>query len=308
MPVPVNLAAAEASARSALRPLPETLRPVLGTIDGDRPEHGGGPVTAYADARARILRGDSALLAQALPAGYVDLVVTSPPYGIGVDYGRAGSADDKPYQEYLDWVRTWAAALHRVSADGGRACVNVPLDSNKGGKRAVYADYLRIFQEVGWTYQTSIVWNEQNISRRTAWGSWLSPSAPFVTAPVEMIAVFHKGAWRRPATGGRRGDITRDEFLSWTLGMWTFPGASAQRAGHPAPFPEELPRRLIKLYSYPDDLVLDPFLGSGTTAVAAVKLSRRAVGVEINPTYCDLAVRNLGASPVSRASALAAAS
>ena len=136
-------------------------------------------------------------------------------------------------------------------APGGRACINIPLDSNKGGKRAIYADYLRIFQDVGWTYQTSIVWNEQNISRRTAWGSWLSPSAPFVTAPVEMIAVFHKGSFRRPATGGRRGDITRDEFLAWTLGMWTFAGANPRRVGHPAPFPEELPRRLIKLYSYP---------------------------------------------------------
>ena len=158
------------------------------------------------------------------------------------------------------------------SADGARACINIPLDSNKGGKRAIYADYLRIFQAVGWTYQTSIVWNEQNISRRTAWGSWLSPSAPFVTAPVEMIAVFYKGTFRRPPTDGRRGDITRDEFLAWTLGMWTFAGANPRRVGHPAPFPEELPRRLIKLYSYPNDLVLDPFAGSGTTLVAARKL------------------------------------
>ena len=157
-------------------------------------------------------------------------------------------------------------------------CINIPLDSNKGGKRAIYADYLRIFQEVGWTYQTSIVWNEQNISRRTAWGSWLSPSAPFVTAPVEMIAVFHKGSFRRPATDGRRGDITRDEFLAWTLGMWTFAGANPRRVGHPAPFPEELPRRLIKLYSYPDDLVLDPFVGLGHDA------GRRAARLDATPS------------------------
>jgi site-specific DNA-methyltransferase (adenine-specific) len=243
-----------------------------------------------------------------LADGQVNLVVTSPPYSLGVDYGRSGYSDDQPYQAYLQWVGDWATALLHTSAEGGRACINIPLDSNKGGKRAVYADYLRIFQESGWTYQTSIVWNEQNISRRTAWGSWLSPSAPFVTAPVEMIAVFYKGVYRRPPTGGRRGDITRDEFLAWTLGMWSFAGANPKRVGHPAPFPEELPRRLIKLYSYPEDLVLDPFLGSGTTAVAAARLSRRAVGVEINPRFCDLSVRNLSTLARATTPVLAAAS
>src|SRR5205814_5609103 len=152
------------------------------------------------------------------------LVVTSPPYSLGVDYGQAGYADDQPYAKYLDSVKTWATTLLDVSAEGGRACINIPLDSNKGGKRAIYADYLRLFQEAGWTYQTSIVWNEQNISRRTAWGSWLSPSAPFVTAPVEMIAVFYKGSFRRPAIGGRRGAIPRDQSLAWTRRVWTLAG------------------------------------------------------------------------------------
>jgi len=155
---------------------------------------------------------------------------------------------------------------------------------------------------VGWTYQTSIVWNEQNISRRTAWGSWLSPSAPFVTAPVEMIAVFYKDSFRRPAKDGRRGDITRDEFLAWTLGMWTFAGANPRRVGHPAPFPEELPRRLIKIYSYPEDLVLDPFSGSGTTLVAAKRLGRNSLGVEINPKFCDLTIRNVQTVELAAAS------
>ena len=259
----------------------------------DRPQTGDVPERIYEDALARVLRGDSARLVEAVGEAGVNLVVTSPPYALGVDYGQAGYADDQPYTHYLEWVRTWATALLHVCASGGRACINMPLDSNKGGKRAIYADYLRIFQEVGWTYQTSIVWNEQNISRRTAWGSWLSPSAPFVTAPVEMIAVFYKDSFRRPASAGRRGDITRDEFLAWTLGMWTFAGANPRRVGHPAPFPEELPRRLIKLYSYPDDLVLDPFSGSGTTLVAAKRLGRASLGVEINPVFCDLTIRNL---------------
>jgi site-specific DNA-methyltransferase (adenine-specific) len=269
----------------------------------DRPQSGDVPQRIYDDARARVMLGDSARLAEAVGEAGVNLIVTSPPYSLGVDYGQAGYADDQPYAHYLDWVRTWAAALLHVSAPDGRACINIPLDSNKGGKRAIYADYMRILQEVGWTYQTSIVWNEQNISRRTAWGSWLSPSAPFVTAPVEMIAVFYKGSsYRRPATGGRHGDITRDEFLLWTLGMWTFAGANPRRVGHPAPFPEELPRRLIKIYSYPGDLVLDPFAGSGTTLVAAKKLGRRSLGVEINPAFCALTIRNVQTIELAAAS------
>jgi site-specific DNA-methyltransferase (adenine-specific) len=268
----------------------------------DRPQSGGPPVPVFDDGSARLLRGDAVRLVETVGEAGVDLVITSPPYSLGVDYGRSGYADDMPYAEYLDWVANWASGLLHVCARGGRVCVNIPLDSNKGGKRAIYADYLRIFQEVGWEYQTSIVWNESNISRRTAWGSWLSPSAPFVTAPVEMIAVFYKGAFRRPPTGGRRGDITREEFLAWTLGLWNFAGANPRRVGHPAPFPEELPRRLIKLYSYPGDLVLDPFVGSGTTLVAARKLARRSLGVEINPLYCDLTIRNLESIELAAAS------
>jgi site-specific DNA-methyltransferase (adenine-specific) len=280
---------------AVLTPLPSD-----GSDDSaDRPQTGDVPQEIYSDALARVLRGDSARLLEAVGSLNANLIVTSPPYALGVDYGQTSYADDQPYAEYLRWVQRWAATLLAVVAPDGRACINIPLDSNKGGKRAIYADYLRIFQEVGWTYQTSIVWNEQNISRRTAWGSWMSPSAPFVTAPVEMIAVFYNETFRRPSRNGRRGDITRDEFLAWTLGTWTFAGANPRRVGHPAPFPEELPRRLIKLYSYPDDLVLDPFVGSGTTLIAAMRLGRRSMGVEINPEFCNLTVRNVTAASAS---------
>lgn len=239
----------------------------------------------YQDEQVTIYQADSTELA-ILDDATVDLIITSPPYNLDVSYN--GYRDDVPYEAYLRWVATWAKALWRVARWGGRACINVPLDSNKGGKRAVYADYVRVFQAVGWQYQTTIVWNEQNISRRTAWGSWMSPSAPFVTAPVEMIPVFFKGDWRRPR-GERKTNIERDEFLSWTLGLWEFPGENPHKVGHPAPFPLELPRRLIKLYSYVDDLILDPFLGSGTTAVAAKHLGRRCIGVEIDQSYCQIA-------------------
>jgi site-specific DNA-methyltransferase (adenine-specific) len=278
---------------AVLTPLPSD-----GADDGaDRAQTGEVPRLYWEGPTAtQVWWGDSGRLIEAIAGLQSNLIVTSPPYSLGVDYGRAGYVDDQPYERYLDWVRSWAATLLAASAVDGRACINIPLDSNKGGKRAIYADYLRIFQEVGWTYQTSIVWNEQNISRRTAWGSWMSPSAPFVTAPVEMIAVFYKDVFRRPAREGRRGDITRDEFLAWTLGTWTFAGANPRRVGHPAPFPEELPRRLIKLYSYPGDLVLDPFLGSGTTLIAAARLGRRSLGIEISEDFCKLSVRNVTAA------------
>jgi site-specific DNA-methyltransferase (adenine-specific) len=212
--------------------------------------------------------------------------VTSPPYNLDVAYG--GYRDDVPYDAYLAWVETWAGSLLRVSKEGGRACINVPLDTNKGGKRAVYADYIKAFKHAGWKYQTTIVWNEQTISRRTAWGSWLSPSAPFVTAPVEMILVLYKGHWRC-GRGGRTTDLTREEFLAWTLGTWTFPGENPRRVGHPAPFPEELPRRLIKLYGFIEDTVFDPFVGSGSTCAAAKALGRRSIGVDVDPRSCALA-------------------
>ncbi len=268
----------------------------------DRARHGEAPVVVYRDALTTLLRGDCARFLEADDQTRFDLAVTSPPYSLGVDYGQSGYVDDQPYHHYLEWVRAWATTLLQASNHGGRACINIPLDSNKGGKRAIYADYLRIFQEVGWTYQTSIVWNEQNISRRTAWGSWLSPSAPFVTAPVEMVAVFFKGDFRRPSNGVRKGDIERDEFLAWTLGMWTFAGANPRRVGHPAPFPEELPKRLIKLYSYPDDVVLDPFVGSGTTLLAARRLGRRSIGVEISSEFCELAIQSLRTQELAAAS------
>jgi len=122
----------------------------------------------YRDELATIYHADSTELAF-LPAASIDLTVTSPPYNLDVSYN--GYHDDVPYARYQEWVATWARALLRVSTVGGRACINVPLDTNKGGKRAVYADYVAAFVRAGWQYQTTIVWNEQNISRRTAWGS-----------------------------------------------------------------------------------------------------------------------------------------
>jgi len=175
--------------------------------------------------------------------------------------------------------------------DDGRLCLNVPLDKNKNGLRPVYADVVQIAQEVGFKYQSTIIWNEQNISRRTAWGSWLSASAPYVIAPVETIILLYKKSWKRLNKG--KSTITREEFIEWTNGLWSFSGESKKRVGHPAPFPVELPKRCIRLFSYENDIVLDPFLGSGTTLLASYQENRIGIGVEIDKSYVELAMDRL---------------
>ena len=165
--------------------------------------------------------------------------------------------------------------------------LNIPLDKNKGGNRSVGADLTTIAKKVGWKYHSTIVWNEGNISRRTAWGSWMSASAPYVIAPVELIVVLYKDEWKK-TKGSKISDVSRDEFMAWTNGVWTFNGESKKRIGHPAPFPRQLPYRCIKLFSYVNDVIFDPFCGSGTTLIEAHLNKRRAVGIELDKEYCEL--------------------
>jgi len=219
----------------------------------------------------------------------VDLIVTSPPYGVDIKYENYN--DNIPYDEYLEFTRKWLTKCYNFAKDDGRLCLNIPLDKNKGGQQSVYADIAIIAKEIGWKYHSTIVWNEQNISRRTAWGSWMSASAPFVIAPVEVIVVLCKKRWKKMHRG--TSDITRDEFIEWTNGVWNFSGESRNRIGHPAPFPVELPKRCIKLFSFVGDTILDPFLGSGSTLIACLETNRSGIGVEINQNYCKLSKNRL---------------
>lgn len=224
-----------------------------------------------------------------LPKNTIDLIVTSPPYNVGIKYN---SHDDTiSYQNYLEWTKLWLKKALEILKDDGRMCLNIPLDKNKGGQQSVYADITYIAKQLGWKYHSTIIWNEGNISRRTAWGSWMSASAPYVIAPVEVIVVLYKKSWKKFNKGV--SDITKSEFIEWTNGLWTFSGESKKRIGHPAPFPLELPKRCIKLFSYIGDTVLDPFLGSGTTVIAANRFNRKAIGVEIDRKYFRLAIERI---------------
>lgn len=216
----------------------------------------------------------------------IDLIVTSPPYNVDIKYNSYN--DEISHERYLEFTHKWLEKAYGLIKDDGRFCLNIPLDKNKGGQQSVYADVITIAKNIGWKYHSTVVWNEQNISRRTAWGSWLSASAPYIIAPVEMIAILYKKRWKK-VSGSGESDISKEEFLEWTNGVWNFMGESKKRVSHPAPFPVELPKRCIKLFTFVGDTVLDPFLGSGSTLLACIQTGRKGIGIEIDSNYCKIA-------------------
>ena len=243
----------------------------------------------FEDQTLKIIQ-DDLITTEEVPEDSINLIVTSPPYNVDIKYG---SHDDKiSYEEYLEFSHKWLSRCFGWLRDDGRFCLNIPLDKNKGGQQSVGADLTTIAKQTGFRYHSTIVWNEGNISRRTAWGSWLSASAPYVIAPVELIIVLYKKEWKR-TNGSGTSDVSRDEFMEWTNGLWTFSGESKKRIGHPAPFPIELPKRCIKLFTFVGDTVLDPFMGSGSTLIASHIYNRKGVGIDVDESYCELAKKRL---------------
>lgn len=233
---------------------------------------------------------DDVLTTEEVSKDAVDLIITSPPYNLDIQYN---SHNDKiSYEDYLKFSKKWMQRCFDWLKDDGRFCLNIPLDKNKDGQQSVGADLTTVAKQVGFKYHSTIVWNEGNISRRTAWGSFRSASAPYVIAPVELIVIFYKKNWKK-TSGSKISNISKEDFMEWTNGLWTFSGESKKKIGHPAPFPVELPKRCIQLFSYVDDTVLDPFLGSGSTLVAVALSNRRGIGIEIDETYCKLAKKRI---------------
>ncbi len=219
-----------------------------------------------------------------LPDRCVHLMVTSPPYNVGKDYDN-----DLSMAEYLELIRSVMSETYRVLVDGGRACVNV---ANIGRRPyiPVHAYIIQIAADVGFYMRGEIIWDKGMSGSSTAWGSWMSPANPTLRDTHEYILVFQKPPFGRKRVEGRESTIDRDDFLEHTKSTWSFPPTSAKRALHPAPFPIELPRRLIDLYTFSCEVVLDPFMGSGTTAVAAVESGRVFVGYEIEAAYIETAL------------------
>lgn len=238
-----------------------------------------------------VIYNEDILKVNSIQESSVDLIVTSPPYNVDIHYNS--HADDLTYEDYLEFTQKWIKKCFDLAKNEGRFLLNIPLDKNKGGQKSVGADITKIAKDIGWKYHSTIIWNEGNISRRTAWGSFMSASAPYVIAPVELILVLYKDSWKKTGEN-RKNDITKQEFMEWTNGVWTFNGQSKKGAGgHPAPFPIELPRRCIKLFSFVGETVLDPFLGSGSTLIASFLNNRKGIGIDIDKAYCDLAIKRL---------------
>ncbi len=219
-----------------------------------------------------------------LPDCSVHLVVTSPPYNVGKEYDQ-----DLPLEEYLAFLQRVWQETRRVLVPGGRMCINV---ANLGRKPYIplHAFIAEQAIQLGFLMRGEIIWNKAaSASPSTAWGSWKSAGNPTLRDVHEYILVFCKDTFKRQNPAERASTITRDEFLEYNKSIWNFSAESARKIGHPAPFPVELPRRLIQLYTFENEIVLDPFMGSGQTAIAALKSSRHYVGYEINEEYITLA-------------------
>ncbi|MEM4183400.1 MAG: site-specific DNA-methyltransferase [Candidatus Caldarchaeum sp.] len=222
-----------------------------------------------------------------VPDSCVHLVVTSPPYNVGKEYD-----EDLDMDEYLSLLRDVFAETYRVLVCGGRACVNV---ANVGRKPYIpYHKYvIDVMLGLGFLMRGEVIWCKgAGAGVSSAWGSWMSASNPVLRDTHEYVLVFSKGRFARDGVG-RESTITRDEFLEFTRSVWVFRPESARRAGHPAPFPLELPYRCIQLYSFRGDVVLDPFCGVGTTCVAAAATGRRFIGFDVNPEYVERARRRV---------------
>jgi modification methylase len=222
-----------------------------------------------------------------LPDQSVHLMVTSPPYNVGKDYD-----EDLTLEEYRAFITRVCTEVQRVLVPGGRMCINL---ANLGRRPylPLHSFIITDLLAAGWLMRGEIIWNKGGSSTpSTAWGSWRSPQNPTLRDVHEYILVFSKDMYRRPKIE-RPSTLERDEFLEYTRSVWTFPPESARKIGHPAPFPVELPYRLIQLYTYAGEIVLDPFIGSGQTALAALRAGRRYVGYDNNPAYISLALRRI---------------
>ena len=219
-----------------------------------------------------------------LPDNSVHLMVTSPPYNVGKEYD-----ENLTLQEYRQFLKNVWKEVYRVLVSGGRACINI---ANLGRKPYIplHVFVIEDMLDLGFLMRGEIIWNKASSSSpSTAWGSWLSAANPTLRDIHEYILVFSKGSFNRKVLSGKVSTITKSDFLELTKSVWTFPAESARKVGHPAPFPVELPYRLIQLYTFEEEVILDPFMGSGQAAIAAIKANRHFGGYDISEEYVKLA-------------------
>ena len=265
----------------------------------------------------KIINGDCIEVMKTFPEGSIDLLVTSPPYNVNISYDV--HKDDLPMEEYYEWTKDWLREALRVLKDDGRIAVNVPNELNvqeRGGRILFVAEFWMMMKEVGFKFSGLVDLTEDSPHRvrQTAWGSWMSASAPYVYNPKECIILAYKKTSKKLSKGvsqwlGTPTEVTTEdgkvknkmvyqdedkkEFMNLVFGRWEY--FADTRSLTKATFSMDIPSKAIKILSYKNDIVLDPFMGSGTSAFAAELLDRRWIGIELSPDYTEIARKRVQA-------------
>lgn len=263
----------------------------------------------------KIINGNCIEVMKTLPEGCVDLIVTSPPYGVGIEYDVHD--DDMIVDEYFNFTKDWMTEAFRVLKDDGRIAINIPYEVNrqeKGGRVFMVSEVWQIMKNIGYKFFGVVDLQEDSPhrSRTTAWGSWMSPSAPYIYNPKECVILAYKKHHIKKIKGvpewvgevdqveDKNGnlknktfytDSQKREFIDLVFGQWNY--FADTKSLTKATFSMDIPTRAIKILTYKNDVVLDPFNGSGTTCVAAEILDRRWLGIELSPNYCEIARKRI---------------
>lgn len=249
----------------------------------------------------QIINIDCLIGLEKIESDSIDLVVTSPPYNLGIAYDEYD--DNKTIDEYIKFIREVSKELFRIVKPDGRVCINIPCDGSmrQNDKQKIKVDISciikYIFYNTGFKYRDKIYWDKQNLKKVTAWGSYESSSNPNILLPFEEVVVFYKKMRKKEKVGTNINEMIDKEFKEYSNGHWVIKGESRKGSNKkdscPATFPQEIPSRLIKMFSYRGDIVLDPFSGNGTTCLVAKKLGRKYIGFELSKKYTDYANRRI---------------
>ena len=254
-----------------------------------------------------VINGDCVEVMKELPEGSIDLIVTSPPYGVNIAYDVHD--DDMEIGEYLEFTRKWLTEAYNVLKDDGRIALNIPYEINrqaKGGRIFFVSEVYQVMKEIGFKFFGVVDLEEDSPhrSKTTAWGSWMSPSSPYIYNPKECIILAYKKVhikkvkgepqWKGEPTITEEGktkivyqEEDKKDFMELVFGQWKYLNDS--RPMTKATFSMDIPTKAIKILSYKNDIILDPFNGSGTSCVAAEVLDRRWIGIELSPNYTEIA-------------------
>jgi site-specific DNA-methyltransferase (adenine-specific) len=231
--------------------------------------------------------GNCLTLLPKIPDNSIDLIVTSPPYNVEMKYDVY--VDSVPWKEYYIWCEKWLLECLRVLKPDGRMALNhyLSLGNSKTGRTAPLMELNHIATNLGFKHHTVAVWTDRTLSIRTAWGSWMSSSCPYISSPFEGILILYKDSWKKLKKG--ISDCPKEDFIQLTGGIWKMQPET--RGLTPANFCVDLPLKCIRLLSYVDSVILDPFIGSGTTAIACLMTGRKYIGMELSPEYCNIAAK-----------------